>query len=48
MKIDDFSQWVRERQQDVERALERFALPGHDFIVRMFGGKPQQKPPHSD
>ena len=24
MKIDDFSHWVRERQQDVERALERW------------------------
>jgi len=24
MKIDDFSQWVRERQQDVEGALERW------------------------
>ena len=24
MKIDDFSRWVRERQQDVERALERW------------------------
>jgi farnesyl diphosphate synthase len=24
MKIDDFSRWVRERQEDVERALERW------------------------
>jgi farnesyl diphosphate synthase len=28
MKIDDFSHWVRERQQDVERALERWV--SHD------------------
>ena len=42
--------WPRTRLSDeqTERALERFALPGHDFIVRMFGGKRQQKPPHSD
>jgi membrane-associated PAP2 superfamily phosphatase len=37
--------WPRTRvsDDDVERALERLALPGHDFIVGLFGGREKLK-----
>jgi lipid A 4'-phosphatase len=35
--------WPRTRLSDaeVERAIERVALPSHDFIVSLFGGRPK-------
>lgn len=37
--------WPRTRltDEDVERALERVAMPGHDFIVGLFGGRRKVK-----
>jgi membrane-associated phospholipid phosphatase len=37
--------WRRTRLSDasVEQALERLALPGHDFIVGLFGGHRKAK-----
>jgi membrane-associated PAP2 superfamily phosphatase len=37
--------WRRTRlsDEDVERALERAAMPGHDFIVGLFGGSRKSK-----
>ena len=37
--------WPRTRlsDDDVERALERVALPGHDFVVGLFGGSRKEK-----
>jgi membrane-associated phospholipid phosphatase len=37
--------WRRTRisDADVERALERVALPGHDFVVGLFGGDRKTK-----
>jgi lipid A 4'-phosphatase len=37
--------WPRTRlsDDDVERALERVALPAHDFIVGLFGGSREEK-----
>jgi lipid A 4'-phosphatase len=33
--------WPRTRLSDaaIERAIERFAMPAHDFIAGLFGGK---------
>jgi lipid A 4'-phosphatase len=38
--------WPRTRLTDdgTERALERAALPGHNFLVRLFGRSPDTKP----
>jgi lipid A 4'-phosphatase len=38
--------WPRTRLSDetVERAIERLATPGHDFIAGLFGGKRKPKP----
>jgi lipid A 4'-phosphatase len=38
--------WPRTRLSDegAERALERFAMPGHNLLVRLFGGKPSATP----
>lgn len=38
--------WPRTRLSDegAERAIERAAMPGHDFLVRLFGGNPDNKP----
>ena len=37
--------WPRTRfsDEDVDRAIERVALPFHDFLVRLFGGSQKQK-----
>jgi membrane-associated phospholipid phosphatase len=37
--------WPRTRlsDQDVERALARVAMPGHDFIVGLFGQSRKRK-----
>jgi lipid A 4'-phosphatase len=37
--------WPRTRRSDddVERALERVALPAHDFLARLFGGSRRAK-----
>jgi hypothetical protein len=37
--------WPRTRlsDDDVERALERVALPAHDFLARLFGGSRRAK-----
>jgi membrane-associated phospholipid phosphatase len=38
--------WPRTRLRDdtVENALARFAIPGHDFIVGLLGGKKKPRP----
>ena len=37
--------WPRTRltEEDTERAIERAAMPGHNFLVRLFGGNPDTK-----
>jgi membrane-associated PAP2 superfamily phosphatase len=35
---------TRLREDTVENALARFAIPGHDFIVGLFGGKKKPRP----
>ena len=42
MKIDDFSRWVRERQDEVERALERWVpedTPAANIIEAVVAGQ---------
>jgi lipid A 4'-phosphatase len=38
--------WPRTRLSDeaIERAIERLAMPGHDFVAGMFGGKRKPEP----